>query len=282
VAIEKGYYEEEGIRVIFNEYDETVAVKDMVAEGNADFGIDGANQVIVGRGEGLPLKALMVNFRKSPTAFASLTETGIEKLSDLEGKKIGYLPDDTYIIFKTMIRINGINESTMTFIEYGYNFEMLYNGTVDVIPIYIFDEPYIMGEEGYNINTLLAYDYGVHFYGDTLFTTDQMIEENPDLVERFIRATLRGWQYAIENPTEAVDIVLLYDHEDYHDKDYESYILIHESPLVHTGEDYIGWMKESVWQEMHDLLLDQGMLEKSINVSECYTMDFLEKIYETS
>ncbi|MFW6120392.1 MAG: ABC transporter substrate-binding protein [Petrotogales bacterium] len=280
VAMEKGYYEKEGIKVVFNEYDENVPVKDAVAEGLADFGIDGANQIIIGRSEGKPLKAVAVHYRMSPTAaFASLKEAEITTPLDWEGKKIGFLPDSTGAIFKTIVNKYGLNESNITYIQYGYDFNLLYHGTVDVIPIYIFDEPYIMEQEGYEIDTILAYDYGIRFYGDTLFTTDQMIENNTNLVHKFVSASLKGWRYAIENPNVTIDIVLKYDHEDYHSREYETYILTHESPLVHTGEDYIGWMRNSVWQEMYNTLSDQGMIDSPINVSECYTMEFLEKIY---
>lgn len=279
VAIEKGYYRDEGLKVSFNEYDEGVAVKDVVAEGGAEFGIDGADQVIVARSEGKPLVAVAVHYRLNPTAYASLKEKGIKRPEDLVGKKIGILPDNTGTIFKAMIRKHGLSESDMEFIEYGYDFGMLYSGTVDLIPIYIFDEPYIMMREGYELNIILPEDYGIHAYGDTLFTTEQLVRERPDLVLKLVRATLKGWQYAIENPQAAVDIVLKYDDPDYNDKEYETFILTNEAPLVHTGEDYIGWMRQSVWQDMHDMLLEHELIKQPVDIQEVYTMKFLNEIY---
>ena len=50
-------------------------------------------------------------------------------------------------------------------------------------------------------------------------------------------------------------------------------------PLIHTGEDHIGWMKAEVWQGMHDILLEQGILDEPVDVDEVYTMEFLQKVY---
>lgn len=279
VAMDKGYYRDEGLKIVFNEYDEQVAVKDAVVEGRAEFGIDGADQVIVARSEGKHLTALAVHYRLNPSAYASLKDKGIKSPQDLRGKRIGILPDNTGTIFKAMIGKHGLSESDVVLVEYSFDFGMLYRGEADVIPIYLFDEPYVMAKEGYELNIILPEDYGIHAYGDTLFTTEQLVQEQPDLVLRFVRATLKGWRYAIENPEATVDIVLKYDDPGYHDREYELHILDNQAPLIHTGENEIGWMKQSVWQDMHNMLLDQGLIERPIDINKAYTMEYLNKIY---
>jgi NitT/TauT family transport system substrate-binding protein len=274
-AIEKGFYREEGLEVRFNPYDENVAVRDAVAVGEADFGIDGADEVLIGRGEGQPLTAVFVDYRIDPTAFASLAESGISHPEDWRGKTIGILPDSTGTIFKAVMAEYGLGEDEMSFVEYGYDFAMLTDGTVDVIPVYIFDEPYALEQMGYETNTILAYDFGISSYGDTLFTTESMLAEQPDLVEKFVRATQKGWRYALEHREEAIDIVLQYDDEGYHDRAYETHILSHEAPLVHTGEDQIGWMKTEVWQEMYTALFEAGMLQNPFDVTEAFSNRFV-------
>lgn len=275
VAIEKGFYLDEGLDVSFIPYDEDISVRDAVANGQADFGIDGAQEVLIGRGEGQPLTAVFVNYRIDPTAFASLVESDIKHPEDWRGKNIGILPDSTGTIFKAIMANYGLSEDEINFIDYGYDFSMLTDGTVDVIPVYIFDEPYALEQMGYKINTLLAYDYGVSSYGDTLFTTNSLITKRPDLVERFVRATQEGWRYALENREEAIEIILEYDDEGYHDFDYENHILSHEAPLVHTGKDQIGWMKDEIWQEMYSLLHGAGILQQPFDPAEVFTNQFL-------
>lgn len=281
VAMEKGYFEAEGLKVSFNPYNEEVAVKDAVINGDADFGIDGADQVIFARSEGKKLKAISVNYRLNPTAFASLAEKNLKKLTDFVGHKIAILPDNTGTVFKTMLKKNGIREDQLTLVPYGYDFKMLYDGIVDVIPIYLFDEPYKLKKEGYSINILLPEDYGVEGYGDTLFTSDELIQKDPELVKKFLKASLKGWQYAIEHIDETAKIMLKYDHQDYKELEYEKFILTNQSPLVHTGEDYIGWMKPETWQGIYQMLIEQKMIKNQFPIEDAYEMKFLKEIYSS-
>jgi len=278
VAMDKGFYRQEGLDVIINDYDPNVSVRDVIVSGQVEFGIDGAIEVLSGRGEGQEIKAVFVDYRISPTGFASLSSSNINHPQDWVGKRIGFLPDSTGTIFKTILSRYDIQEEQMTFADYSYDFGMLTDGIVDVIPVYIFDEPYALEQKGYEINTLLACDYGVNFYGDTLFTSTALIEENPELVQRFVNATLKGWQYALQNQNEAIEIILKYDDEGYHDREYEQYILSRESPLVHTGEDSIGWMKAEIWQEMYTIMNDSDLIQQPFDVSDSYTMQFLQNI----
>ena len=132
-------------------------------------------------------------------------------------------------------------------------------------------------QAGYKVNLIWPGDYGIHMYGHTLITTDRMIAENPDLVTRFLRATLRGWREAIEDPEAAVAIILKYARE----KDSELQTLMMEAsvPLIHNGEDRIGWMRAEVWQGMHQILLDQRILPGAVDPDKVYTMEFLQRIY---
>jgi len=96
-------------------------------------------------------------------------------------------------------------------------------------------------------------------------------------VERFLRATLKGWYYAIENPAEAVDMTLQYDAT--LNREHQVWMMETQTPLIHSGEVEIGRMEDSVWQQMHRILLEGGVLTQPINMAEAYTMQFLNKVY---
>lgn len=275
VAKELGFYREVGLELVIHPYDETIAVRDAVARGQAEFGVDGADQVLVGRGEGQALKAIAAIYRINPTAFAALADSGIRTPEDLIGKQVGVLPDNTRTLFDAMIQRVGLSDAPIERVPYGYDPTMLYRGDVDVIPVYVFDEPYMLAQEGYDFNLILPQDYGIDAYGDTLFTTETLIEERPELVRNFVQATIRGWRYVIENPEETLDIVLQYDHPDYSDRAYERYILTNQAPLVHTGREVIGWMRESTWQAMAEMLQEQVQLPDEIDATDAYTNTFL-------
>ena len=132
-------------------------------------------------------------------------------------------------------------------------------------------------QEGLKLNLIWPSDYGIHFYSDTLVATDETIKEKPDLVTRFLRATLKGWQDAIGNSEEAVATTMKYARVK--DPQFQTAMMEGLLPLVHTGEDQIGWMKPAVWQGMYDVLLEQKILNAPFEVNQAYTMRFLEEIY---
>ena len=151
-------------------------------------------------------------------------------------------------------------------------------GKTDVSTGYIINEPHQAMMEGYEVNTILVADYGVNMYADVLFAREDTLENRPELVEAFLRATLKGWDYAIQNENEAVDAVLKYATGS--TRIHESYMLEVSIPLIHTGEKWIGWMEKSDWEQAQDILFEQGILENKTVIEDAYTMQFLEIIYK--
>ena len=274
-ADQKGFYAEENIAVTQNpgglEYDEAL----MVASGQDDFGIVVAEEVLAARGKGIPLVTIAVIYRKNPSVFFTLKESGIKKPVDFIGKKVAVNPDDFQL--PAMMARLGIDMAQFEAVPPDYSMDAFFAGEVDVWEGYLTSQVLTAREKGYELNIIYPDDYGIHVYGDSIVTTERMIEENPDLVERFLRATLRGWYYAIENPAEAVDMTLQYD--PLLDRNHQMRMMETQTPLIHTGEAEIGRMEDSVWQQMHQMLLDGGVLAQPINISEAYTTQFLNKIY---
>jgi NitT/TauT family transport system substrate-binding protein len=110
-----------------------------------------------------------------------------------------------------------------------------------------------------------------------LITTDELIAAEPDLVLRFTRATLKGWTYAVENPGAVGPMVAKY-HPDA-DSDLETARMAASIPFINTGEDFLGWMKPEVWSGMERTLREQGLLNVPLDVTQAYTMEFLQEIY---
>jgi NitT/TauT family transport system substrate-binding protein len=130
---------------------------------------------------------------------------------------------------------------------------------------------------GYQINLIYPDDYGIRFYGDTLFTTDNIVAAQPDLVLRFLRATLKGWTQVVENPETAAPLVSKYNPKA--DPSLETAKMIASLPLVNTGEDHIGWMKPEIWSGMEKTLREQGVLTQTLDVTQVYTVQFLKEVY---
>lgn len=160
-------------------------------------------------------------------------------------------------------------------------------GTTDLAPFYssqaqvwggyVTVQPLIIQKAGYKLNFIYPDDYGIHFYADTIFATDDLIATNPDLVRRFLRATLKGWTYAVENPMAMGPMVVKYKSDA--DAALETAQMTASLPLINTGEDHIGWMKPEVWAGMGKTLREQAVLTRPVDVAQVYTLQFLQEIY---
>jgi NitT/TauT family transport system substrate-binding protein len=279
IANEKGYYADENLNVTIEETDFTNEPVDVIAEGNADFGVDDADRILVKMGEGAPLKTIGVIFRISPLGYVSLKDSNITIPTDFVGKNIGLTPD-AHAMHSAVVKKLGMDPGSMTVINATYDYTPLITGEYDVFTVYVTDETYnITEEEVHELNLILQSDFCVSFYADSIFTSGEIIENDPELVEKFLRATLKGWQYALENKEEALDITEKYETGRYANREYEEYIYDHQFPLIHTGESNVGWMSSERWQEMYDMLNEYGEIETGFDVSQAYTMQFLESIY---
>jgi NitT/TauT family transport system substrate-binding protein len=278
-ADQRGYYAEEGLAAIFLPASGAGAdTITPVADGTADFGVNFGAGLISARSQGLPVTAIAAIYRRYPLVFITLADSGLRRPQDFPGHTIRTLvPGGSAVAFEAMMTRLGLDPQSVEQVEVGFDLDSFFGGEPDIWPGYITNEVLTAREEGYAVNQILPEDYGVHLYGDVLFTSDQMIEEAPDLVERFLRATLRGWRWAIENPEEAGPLALAYDPT----LDVEHLVAQMETsvPLIHTGEGQIGWMQDEVWEGMQEMLLEQAILDAPIDPGSVYSMEFLERIY---
>jgi len=163
-------------------------------------------------------------------------------------------------------------------LPHSYDLTAFSQGEVDSTAIYSTGGLLRLRQQGYQMNLIWPSDYGVHMYADTVVTTDLLLADNPDLVLRFLRATLRGWQFAIENPDVGVSNTMIYAKEA--DQELQTQMLEASLPLIHTGEDHIGWMKAEIWAGMEQMLREQNMLPQPLDLTQVYTMQFLQEIYK--
>lgn len=284
VAQEKGFYKDEGLKVNIKPFSFEDPTIKSVSEGRDTFGITGADELVLARSKGVPIKAIAVIYKINPVVAYSLKSSGITKPQDFVGKTVGIerAGDGTEInigiLYSAMMSRLGIDRSKIKEVTIGYDAKELLAGKTDVSTGYIINEPHQVIEALGDVNTILMADYGVNMYADVIFATEETIKSKPQLVERFLRATLRGWQYAVENNQEAVDITLKYATTS--TNKHESYMLEKSIPLISTIDSRLGWMEAKQWDQVQDTLIKQKVLLKPIDINSAYTMQFLEKIYQ--
>jgi NitT/TauT family transport system substrate-binding protein len=279
-AVERGYYTDQAINIDLMEggFDQEERFLDpiqRVADGEADFGITSADQLLVARADGRPLIAIAAIYQRSPVVLISLTESGILRPQDLVGKRVFVMDND--ILYAALMASQDIDRSQIEEIsQFDFTGTALINGDTDVISGWITEEVVALRAQGYDLNLIFLGDYGINVYFQVIFTTEEMINNRPDLVERFLRATLPGYEAAINDPDHAVDLVLQY--EPSLDMDYQRAAMQTAIPLIKSGSSPVGMMDEYTWAFTQELMLDQGILVEPLD-PDPYTLEFLEKIY---
>lgn len=279
VAADKGFYADEGIKVDIQPIDLSEDTIQAVADGKIDFSVSGADEVILARAKGTPVKAVAVIYKINPAAVISLAENKIKTPEDLIGKKIGLQKGNPIeYLFDLMLENKGIKQSQIHKITVGYDASELLNGKIDALVGYVTNEPDMVVQAGQEPSSILMADYGVGVYADVLVTSDKLIQENPDLVQKFVSATLKGWQYAIENASEAVDITLSYAKDS--SRSHETYMLTSSIPLINAGGLHLGVMDDAQWKLMQGMMTKQKLLTKTLDIADAYTNQFAEAAYK--
>ncbi len=282
VARAMKYYRNEDLVVRFLEGGQGIDLAQTIIDGEAQFGIMSPEDVLIKRAKGAQLTAIAAIYRRSAVVYAAMADSGIVRPTDFQGKTLaikgtgGGIRDFEFQLYAMMEKLD-LDLSRVKLVTFDPTYTDFYNGTVAVTAAYLTGGVIKMRQRGYAVNLIWPGDYGVHFYSDILVTSDQMITQEPELVERFLRATLKGWTAAIGAPESAVLETLRYAR--IKDQRLHAAMLDRLVPLVHTGEDRIGWMKGEDWQQMHDVLFHQGLIRALPDVQKVFTTRFLEKIY---
>ncbi len=273
VAKEKGFYEDVGIDVALEQFNYGDSPIDEVAGGKKGFGITGADELLIAREKGAKVKAVAVIYKKNPVVLYSLKSSGILTPRDLVGKRVGIEKGiNVEYVYHTMLSNLGMNSSSIIEVPIGYDDSELVSGDVDVSTGYIINEPQLAIEKGYELNYIFPSDYGVNMYADVLIASEDIIKENPGLVRRFVSATLKGWEYAIENEEESVKAVLKYADSTY---SHQENMLASSYPLIISGKEGIGIMEEETWQKTYEILKTNGMLKGEYVAP--YTNEFVKE-----
>jgi NitT/TauT family transport system substrate-binding protein len=288
VAKEKGYFTQNGINVtdIRKGTGSGNALK-LIANGNAEFGFSDLPTLQVGRSQSVPVVALAAVNQKSPLAVISLkSKFPLAKPADLKGLNLGVHPSgSTYIFLKAFFAKNGLNLADFKQSTMAPPYEnMLVLGRVDVIPGYIDAEvPELESKTGGpgSLSIMLGADFGYKAYGSGLFTSEKMIAEKPDLVQRFVKAYTQAFQFVIENPKEAVNIIVRANPE-YKGKEDTLQKQIDADIKSTFFSDYtktngIGAISATQWRETAQILQEQGVLPANFNSSIGFNSSFVEK-----
>ncbi len=269
-AIAQGYYREEGLEVRLHEGGPNITPVEEVLSGRAQYA-EANSELLYARLHGKPLVALAVIFQHSPSVLLARTDQGVRTAHDLIDKPVMLMDAQTDADFLAMFRSEGIPLEKLQLLPSSYQVEDLANGKVTAFNSYLTNEPFYLQQRGVEYNVISPVTYGIDFYSDILFTTQAEIDEHPQRVEAFRRATLRGWRYAMDNPQEIIDL-LLNEYSVEKNRAHLEFEAKAMRPLVQSDLIEIGHMNPGRWQRMAETFLELGMV-KSIDGLENFIYD---------
>ena len=206
-AKHKGFYKEAGFDVEIIAGGPNKQPVNEVLSGRADFA-EGNSEVLINQLQGKPLVGLAAIFQHSPSTLLTLASSGITSAEQLKHKTVMLAGNNDEADLIAMFHAVGITEKDIDILKSSYNPNDLINGNTLAFNSYKTNEPYFLEEKGIEYNLISPREYGIDFYSDILFTTEARVNNDPESVQRFKEASIKGWQYAIKHSEEVIQIIL--------------------------------------------------------------------------
>lgn len=278
VAKDKGYYEEEGLEVEIIQPTEGGSA-DLIAAGQGEFGISYQEQVTYARTaeNPLPVKAIAAIIQHNTSGFASPVEKSIENPKDFEGKRYGGWGSPVEeAMLKALMEKYDADFSKLEMIDIGAaDFFTSVQKDVDFAWIYYGWDGVAAELRDFPINFIKLQDVDpqLDFYTPVIIANEELLNNDEELVRKFLRATTKGYEYSIENPEDAVQSLLKFASE------IDETIAVESQKYLaneyKADAERWGEMKEEIWSNYAEWMYERGLLNKKLDVKEAFTNDFL-------
>ncbi|HTQ98955.1 MAG TPA: ABC transporter substrate-binding protein [Candidatus Acidoferrum sp.] len=264
-ALEKGYYRDAGLDVSIKELSGDKAPLTLMLEGKADYAVTGSD-IVIHRAQGEPVVALATIFQHSPYAFLVRADSGLSKMEDFAGKRIMIGTGVQGADLQAALRRAGLTDKDYQRIPTNYDFRGLVRGEIDAFDAYTTDQAQTMDEEGIEGRYILPSSYGVDFYGDVLATSETEIGKHPERVAAFRKASMRGWNYALNHADEMIELILTRYNTQKLSRAHLEYEAITSREMIQPLFVNIGYMNPDRWQQILNIFIDEGFLSRNSSI----------------
>jgi NitT/TauT family transport system substrate-binding protein len=274
VAVEKGYFAQEGIELEFDYSWETDGVR-LVGSGELPFAIASGDQVLLARAKDLPVLTFLNWWQRFPVSVVALEESGIQKPSDLTGRKLG-TPETfgaSYIGWRALAVANGLTDQDVQLEVIGYTqLANLTEGRVDAAVVYANNEPVQLDQMGYGFVEFPVADYAL-LVSNGLISNEKTLEAQPELVRAFARAFLKGLEDTLNDPHAAFEICK--DYVEGLEENEEAQRAVMEASLDYWRGEPLGRSDPEAWKNTVEVMQDADLLKEQVDSDQAFTNDFL-------
>lgn len=278
VAMERGYFADEGIELEFDYGDWDTKGVQLVAARWTPFAIASGDQVLKARAQGMPIVTIANWFRRFPVAVVALKESGIQDPADLVGRKVG-IPETfgaaSYIGWRALTAATGLKDEDVQLEVIGYAaLENLTVGRVEASVVYANNEPVQLEQRGYDYTLIPVADYAP-LVSNGIIANEEVLEKDPELVRAFVRAFLRGLQDTLDDPDAAFETCKKYVEglDEAETATIQRAVL--EATLLYWQGEPLGWSDLAAWQKTVEVMQGAELLAGPVSAEEAFTNDYL-------
>ncbi len=278
VSEANGYFEEAGLAVEIIQPGE-VYPEAAVASGTADFGISFQEMITLARADDVPVVSIAAVLQHNTSGFASAADLNVSSPADFEGLRYGAwgspFEDPT---LEVLMNCAGGDFSQLEMLNTGWAdpLALITEGQIDMAWIFYGWQGFQAQQQGVDLNVVMMEDYFScipDYYTPCVIASEDTIANKPEVVKALMEALSRGYDFAIQNPGEAAELLLAAVPE-------------LDAELVKASQDWLsnyyqadaprwGEQKESVWQDYTDWMVEHGILSAPISASDAFTNEFL-------
>jgi len=279
VALENGYFKDEGLNVEIIQPQEGSA-EQLVGAGSAQFGVGYQESVIFARSENVPVVSLSAVIQHNTSGFASLKEKGIVRPKDFENKKYGgWGSPIEEATLRYLMEKDGADPDKLQIVTIGDADFFQASASGDIDYAWIFEgwagiEAKLKGME-LNYIDLGKESEVFDYYTPVIITSEEIINREKEMAGKFMRAVERGYQFSIDNPEEAAEILLKHAPELDRELVVESQKFL--ASKYQDDAPYWGMQKQEVWERYMNWLFENGFIAERVDVTKAFTNEFLNK-----
>lgn len=276
-AKQLGYYDQEGIELKFQAGGPNIDGVAVVAAGRFEVGqVSSSPSLMLAASQDIPILCFAVGAQEHPYTFFSLKKNPVREPKDIVGKKVGVQATGV-ILLRALLAKNKIPEKDVTIVTIGADMAPLLTGQVDVVTGWLTNTTAlkVLGPDRVDLR---LWDAGVRLYALPYYATKTTIETKGDILQKFLRASGKGWAFAHDNRDKAVELLV---------KEFPNLVAADEREALDvmlkyafspkTAEEGWGTMDPAVWQEQIDLYASLGQFSKRTpKLEEVMTLDILK------
>ena len=276
-ALAEGYYKDAGLDVTIVQGNGSGNTAQLVANGRAQLAYADAVAVSQLIAKGAPMKVVSTIYQSNPNAVMALKKTGIKSVGDLKGKKVGVPSGSSQTtMLPLLLKSNNLKESEVNMIDMpvASMVPALLQGQVDAV-LGSIDAYQIQAEsQGAQLDVYRFADYGVPTVSTSIFASNDYLKSNPEVVKKFIAASLKGWSFALDHPDKAIkDLKQVFPEVN---EKLAAAELAAITPLFCSGgAKYIGKAEDALWTKSQDLLSEVKLLPAGQDPKSYYSSDYL-------